>query len=71
MYSKSLFSFKHYRPLNIQGEQEQRLTVHESNTSAAHCNNFRELASLVTLSNGSFVFNQLAKKPAAVSSIVL
>lgn len=54
----------------MQGEQEQRLTVHEYDTPAAHCNNFRGLASLGSLSN-EFVFNQLPKKPAAVSSIVL
>ena len=68
---KSLFPFKCYRSLNMQGEQEQRLTVHESDTPATHCNNFRGLASLGSLQNESFVFNQLPKKPAAVSSIVL
>lgn len=42
-----------------------------NDTPAAHCNNFGGLASLGSLSNESFAFNQLPKKPAAVSSIVL
>ena len=72
VYSEVYFSFKHYRSLNMKGEQEQRLTVHQSNTPAAHCNNFiGGLASLQSLSNSSFVFIQLPKKPAAVSAIVL